>query len=417
MFKFINGIFFLVLTFVVIAFFWLKFTMVDEIIRADGAIEPEGKVQTIQPRFQSIIEEIKVSVGDKVKKGDLLAKLNDEESQAQLEENLSNLQALDAQIIRLKAEVIFAEKIIWPKTINEELKLSQQKLFILKRQTLLQQMQVINEEAKLIKNKIEMSKQQIKGFIKLKKLKQEEKEIYLPLVKSGSEPRVRLVNINQELQQLENEILNFQSKIKEAEIEFSKNEQQKKEMLLSFKTASLDDLANKENEVQIIRTKTNVLKERVSANKLLSPVNGFVTKVMPSGPGAVIKSGDPVIEIVPVSSKVMIKANLLPQNINDIKLGQPAKINLLSYDFTTYGSLRGAISSIAQNTTTSENGDVFYNIWIECTTTTLSKSKIEPEIIPGMLVQVEITGEERSVLDYLLQPFRTSVSKAFTEKS
>lgn len=417
MFKFINGIFFLVLTFVVIAFFWLKFTMVDEIIRADGAIEPEGKVQTIQPRFQSIIEEIKVSVGDKVKKGDLLAKLNDEESQAQLEENLSNLQALDAQIIRLKAEVIFAEKIIWPKTINEELKLSQQKLFILKRQTLLQQMQVINEEAKLIKNKIEMSKQQIKGFIKLKKLKQEEKEIYLPLVKSGSEPRVLLVNINQELQQLENEILNFQSKIKEAEIEFSKNEQQKKEMLLSFKTASLDDLANKENEVQIIRTKTNVLKERVSANKLLSPVNGFVTKVMPSGPGAVIKSGDPVIEIVPVSSKVMIKANLLPQNINDIKLGQPAKINLLSYDFTTYGSLRGAISSIAQNTTTSENGDVFYNIWIECTTTTLSKSKIEPEIIPGMLVQVEITGEERSVLDYLLQPFRTSVSKAFTEKS
>ena len=417
MFKFINGIFFLVLTFIVIAFFWLKFTMVDEIIRADGAIEPEGKVQTIQPRFQSIIEEIKVSVGDKVKKGDLLAKLNDEESQAQLEENLSNLQALDAQIVRLKAEVIFAEKIIWPKTIDEELKLSQQKLFILKRQTLLQQIQVINEEAKLIKNKIEMSKQQIKGFLKLKKLKQEEKEIYLPLVKSGSEPRVRLVNINQELQQLENEILNFQSKIKEAEIEFSKNEQQKKEMLLSFKTASLDDLANKENEVQIIRTKTNVLKERVSANKLLSPVNGFVTKVMPSGPGAVIKSGDPVIEIVPVSSKVMIKANLLPQNINNIKLGQPAKINLLSYDFTTYGSLRGAISSIAQNTTTSENGDVFYNIWIECTTTTLSKSKIEPEIIPGMLVQVEITGEERSVLDYLLQPFRTSVSKAFTEKS
>ena len=129
------------------------------------------------------------------------------------------------------------------------------------------------------------------------------------------------------------------------------------------------------------------------------------------------KSGDPVIEIVPVSSKVMIKANLLPQNINNIKLGQPAKINLLSYDFTTYGSLRGAISSIAQNTTTSENGDVFYNIWIECTTKTLSKSKIEPEIIPGMLVQVEITGEERSVLDYLLQPFRTSVSKAFTEKS
>ena len=417
MFKFINGIFFLVLAFIVIAFFWLKFTMVDEIIRADGAIEPEGKVQTIQPRFQSIIEKIKVSVGDKVRKGDLLVKLNDEESQAQLKENLSNLQALAAQIIRLKAEVVFAEKISWPETVTDELKLSQQKLFILNRQTLLQQIQVLKEEAMLIKNKINMANQQIKGLTKLKKLKQEEKKIYLPLVERGSEPKVRLVSINQELQQLENEMLNFQSKIKEAEIEFTKNEQQKKEMLISFKTASLDELAKKENDVQIIRTKTNVLQERVSANKLLSPVNGFVTKVMPSGPGAVVNSGDPVIEIVPISSKVMIKANLLPQNINNIKLGQTAKINLLSYDFTTYGSLRGVISSIAQNTTTSKNGDVFYNIWIECTTTKLSKSKIKPEIIPGMLVQVEITGEQRSILDYLLQPFRTSASKAFTEKS
>ena len=113
--------------------------MVDEIIRADGAIEPEGKVQTIQPRFQSIIEEIKVSVGDKVKKGDLLVKLNDEEAQAQLEENLSNLQALMHKLLGLEAEVVFADKINWPNTIVEELKLSQQKLFILKRQTLLQQ--------------------------------------------------------------------------------------------------------------------------------------------------------------------------------------------------------------------------------------------------------------------------------------
>lgn len=75
------------------------------------------------------------------------------------------------------------------------------------------------------------------------------------------------------------------------------------------------------------------------------------------------------------------------------------------------------VSSIAQNTSTNENGDVFYNIWIECRSTKLSKSDIDPSIIPGMLAQVEITGEERSILDYLLQPIFESGSKAFTEKS
>jgi hypothetical protein len=56
-------------------------------------------------------------------------------------------------------------------------------------------------------------------------------------------------------------------------------------------------------------------------------------------------------------------------------------------------------------------------MWIECRSPKLSKSEVEPEIVPGMLVQVELTGEKRSILEYLLQPIKESGSKAFTEKS
>ncbi len=151
-------------------------------------------------------------------------------------------------------------------------------------------------------------------------------------------------------------------------------------------------------------------------NELLSPVAGVVTKVMPSGPGVVVKSGEPILELVPVSSKIMIKANLPPQHINAVKAGQIARVNLISYDFTTYGHLPGVVHSVAQNTASNENGEVFYNMWIECRSSKLSKSEIKPEIVPGMLVQVELTGKKRSILEYLLQPIKESGSKAFTEK-
>ena len=413
--RYMNSIFFLVVTFLVVAFFWLKFTMVNEIIRADGAIEPEGKVQTVQSRFQSVIKEINVEVGDKILKGTILVKLNDEESKSQLEENLSTLKSINAEIIRLTAEVSSEEGINWPQSVSQQLQISQENLYISKRQSMSQQVMVLSEGTKLFESKIADIKQQIEGIRRLRTLKLEEKNIYLSLIEVGAEPKIRLINVNQEIQKLDNEIGVLTNNISELTINSSQNEEKKKEIMSNYKTMSYEDLATKENEREIIKTKTNALKERVSASYLISPVDGFITKVMPSGPGAIVNSGESIIEIVPISSSVLIKANLSPQNINNVRIGQHARVNLLSYDFTKYGSLSGVVRSIPKNTTTNENGDVFYNILVECKSTMLSKSDINPAIIPGMLVQVEITGEERSVLDYLLQPIRESGSKAFTE--
>ena len=172
-----NSIFFLVVTFLVVAFFWLKFTMVNEIIRADGAIEPEGKVQTVQSRFQSVIKEINVEVGDKILKGTILVKLNDEESKSQLEENLSTLKSINAEIIRLTAEVSSEEGINWPQSVSQQLQISQENLYISKRQSMSQQVMVLSEGTKLFESKIADIKQQIEGIRRLRTLKLEEKNI------------------------------------------------------------------------------------------------------------------------------------------------------------------------------------------------------------------------------------------------
>ena len=174
MFKFINGIFFLVLTFIVIAFFWLKFTLVDEVIRADGVIEPEGKVQTVQSRFQSVVDTLNVVVGDRVQKGDVLLTLNDEESKAQLEENLSSISSLQAEIVRLKAEVELEGGIIWPSEAPESLRLTQESLFQAKRYNVIKRIELLGEEAKLVEATILQANLRIDGVQRLIDLKLKE---------------------------------------------------------------------------------------------------------------------------------------------------------------------------------------------------------------------------------------------------
>ena len=413
----LNTIFFLVVLFVTIAFFWLKFTLVDEVIRADGVIEPEGKVQTVQSRFQSVVDTLNVVVGDRVQKGDVLLTLNDEESKAQLEENLSSISSLQAEIVRLKAEVELEGDIIWPSEAPESLRLTQESLFQAKRYNVIKRIELLGEEAKLVEATILQANLRIDGVRRLIVLKLQEEDIYRPLVEDGAEPKIRLLTINQELQALENQIAEQKALIEEGKIQLVRNTKQQEEVWSNYQAESLNELATKEIELDVIKTKTEVLRERVYANELLSPVAGVVTKVMPPGPGVVVKSGEPILELVPLSSKIMIKANLPPQHINAVKAGQIARVNLTAYDFTTYGSLSGVVHSVAQNTASNESGEVFYNMWIECRSPKLSKSEVEPEIVPGMLVQVQLTGEKRSILEYLLQPIKESGSKAFTEKS
>lgn len=413
----LNTIFFLVVLFVTIAFFWLKFTLVDEVIRADGVIEPEGKVQTVQSRFQSVVDTLNVVVGDRVQKGDVLLTLNDEESKAQLEENLSSISSLQAEIVRLKAEVELEGDIIWPFEAPESLRLTQESLFQAKRYNVIKRIELLGEEAKLVEATILQANLRIDGVRRLIVLKLQEEDIYRPLVEDGAEPKIRLLTINQELQALENQIAEQKALIEEGKIQLVRNTKQQEEVWSNYQAESLNELATKEIELDVIKTKTEVLRERVYANELLSPVAGVVTKVMPPGPGVVVKSGEPILELVPLSSKIMIKANLPPQHINAVKAGQIARVNLTAYDFTTYGSLSGVVHSVAQNTASNESGEVFYNMWIECRSPKLSKSEVEPEIVPGMLVQVQLTGEKRSILEYLLQPIKESGSKAFTEKS
>ena len=413
----LNTIFFLVVLFVTIAFFWLKFTLVDEVIRADGIIEPEGKVQTVQSRFQSVVDTLNVVVGDRVQKGDVLLTLNDEESKAQLEENLSSISSLQAEIVRLKAEVELEGDIIWPFEAPESLRLTQESLFQAKRYNVIKRIELLGEEAKLVEATILQANLRIDGVRRLIVLKLQEEDIYRPLVEDGAEPKIRLLTINQELQALENQIAEQKALIEEGKIQLVRNTKQQEEVWSNYQAESLNELATKEIELDVIKTKTEVLRERVYANELLSPVAGVVTKVMPPGPGVVVKSGEPILELVPLSSKIMIKANLPPQHINAVKAGQIARVNLTAYDFTTYGSLSGVVHSVAQNTASNESGEVFYNMWIECRSPKLSKSEVEPEIVPGMLVQVQLTGEKRSILEYLLQPIKESGSKAFTEKS
>ena len=83
---------------------------------------------------------------------------------------------------------------------------------------------------------------------------------------------------------------------------------------------------------------------------------------------------------------------------------------------TSHGAIEGKIVNIAQNITETNQGLMYYEVWVETTTETFSKSDVIPNIMPGMVAQVDILGKKTRIIDYILTPLKHTASIALTEQ-
>ena len=151
-------------------------------------------------------------------------------------------------------------------------------------------------------------------------------------------------------------------------------------------------------------------------SSLVSPIEGILTAVNLSGVGAVIRAGDVLVEIVPQEEYYLIKAKILPKDISKVSVGQNARVSYTAYDFSRYGIMEGEVIKIAQNTTITQQGEVYYDAWIRTIGSTFSKSPINPSILPGMIAQVDMLGEKRTIFEYIISPLNRMASKALSEQ-
>jgi len=67
------------------ALIWSQFAKIEQVIPAQGIIQPTGKLQEIQVPTNGVVESVKVVEGQRVEKGDVLIVLDSTTSQAQVD--------------------------------------------------------------------------------------------------------------------------------------------------------------------------------------------------------------------------------------------------------------------------------------------------------------------------------------------
>ena len=412
-----NIMFYTVALLFILAISWMMFAELDQVVRAEAVVEPSGKVQTVQARYQGKVSSISAEVGQRVDTGDVLFQLDDSDLDSKILQNLTFIEAAEAELARLVLESRGQTEWVIDQNLGSEItRLEQKALFLARQSERESEDGLIRQQILRLRSSIAESNARIDSARRRLFLLQEEKQIYEPLVAEGIEPRIRLLDLDGKLEDSENTMTVEALSIKSKEIEIEELEQRRVQSSLSFKAESRQRASEVRQRLEQSLAERSGLVDRLDAVSLTAPISGTVTAVYPPGVGAVVASGEALAEIIPDSDSFLVKAKLLPKDISTVTPGQVARVSFVAYDFSKYGVLEAEVVEIAQNTTETDRGEIYYDAWVRTLENTFGKSGITPKIIPGMIAQVDILGEKRSVMEYVLSPILQTTSKALTEQ-
>ena len=177
----------------------------------------------------------------------------------------------------------------------------------------------------------------------------------------------------------------------------------------------LSELAKARSEFSQIEQMMPFAADKADRSTIRSPITGVVNRVLVSTVNGVLKAGEPVVEIVPGDTKLVLEAKIKPADIGFIIQGQRSLIKLSTFDYSIFGSLNGRVDVVGSDSVPNEKGETFYFVKVEMVSQQTSTGR-SLQLIPGMTAQVDIVTGKRSIISYISSPITKTLNSAFTEK-
>ena len=357
---------------------WAAFAWVDEIVRGEGEVVSSSRAQIVQNLEGGILAELHVHQGDRVKAGELLAKLQDTKFQTAVDDLQDQIDALEIKRIRLEAELEGAFDFDVPAELAER----SPHIFT-------------SERALLNARQTDFTSRRDGAREILDQLQEE----LATMQRLYDEEIVALIEVNR-----------AKKAASDASIKYNEIGTQAELNLAEEYSETLQDLTSRRQELRLAQ-------DQLDRTLIRSPMDGIVNALAVTTIGGVIRPGEEILEIIPLGEELFVEAKVKPENIASVERGQAATIKLSAYDYTIYGSLKGKVDFVSADTFEDERNprqEPFYRVTVRVDMSSLTERQQGIEIRPGMRATVELQTGSKTILSYLLKPLYKS-REAFRE--
>lgn len=399
--------------------FWAYLTELDDVTRVDGRIVPSADVQLIEATEPGVLQSLHTKEGQIVEKGTLLMEFDTTQIDSQLSQEEQRAFGLMARAQRLQAEIDGATLTFSPKLIEgaPEVVKSETALFQGRQTELMAEIAIFERQREQRRREYEEGLVDQVTADETLRILAEERAIMAPLVEKRMEPATTLLTLRRSAAEWEGRKVRAKAVTNRLQTGLKEIDDRIQAAHSRFRSAALTDLAATTAELAALRPSLPALRDRADRAQVRSPVRGIVNRIHRTTIGGLARSGEELIEIVPLDDKLLVEAYVRPKDIAFLHAGQSVKIKITAYDFARYGALYGEITRIGATTITrtERNDEEVFVIEIQTSHAILDANGIAVEIIPGMIAEVDILSGKKTVLDYLLQPVIKVKDRALRE--
>ncbi len=402
---------------------WSTLAPLSEAAIAPGFIRNEGSRRTIAHLEGGIVREILVRDGDRVAVGQPIMRLDDVQAAATREALRAQCWSLLAQDARAAAEMADADAVAFPRDLLGaidpralEAMTGQRLLFAARQASLRSAVQV--QEARIVGFEAQIAATAAQGSSQrrqLELLRREEGDIR-PLVVQGLERMPRLLALQRQIAASDGNIADLVAQAERARASIA----EARSALRQVRDQRLQEATGEAREA---RTRLAEAEERLRAaddvsarREIVAPEEGTVLNARFFNAGAVVRAGEPVMDLVPLRERLIAEVKVQPNDIDTVIPGQMAEMRLPAFRQRVIPTVQGEVMVVAGDVTIEDRtGMQYYRVQIRVDEAQLAGLP-DVQLRVGMPVEAQIKTGERSFVRYMIQPLLDSFHRAFREQ-
>lgn len=403
---------------------WARTTELAGAVIATGVVVVESNVKKVQHPTGGIVGELNVRDDEHVNEGDVVVRLDETQTRANLAVFTKSLDELYARRARLEAEkngedtVNFPDELLAREATDLVVALlleGERKLFSLRLQARNGQKAQLRERTSQLREEVSGLAEQIEAKSQEIALIQEELKGVLVLWNKQLIQITRVNALKRDAARLEGERgqltaskASTSGKITETELQIIQIDEE-------MRSKVAEELSDVRAKISELSERKITAEDQLKHIDIRAPQAGRVHQLSVHTVGGVIGPGETIMLIVPDNDTLSIEAKVSPDDIDQLRPEQTASLRFSAFSQGTTPELNGTVSWMSADLTEDERtGTSYYRVRIAVPDEEMARLK-GLKIIPGMPVETFIQTGSRTVVSYLLKPLTDQVMRTFRE--
>jgi len=403
---------------------WAATAVISGAVVASGSVVVDSNVKKVQHPTGGIVGELRVRDGDRVHAGDVVVRLDETVTRANLAIVTKGLGEMMARKARLESERDGLDTITFPAQLVAEADDpdraaamdSERKLFNLRKAARSGQKAQLRERVAQLGEEITGLAAQQNSKAKEIALIERELAGVRELWKQNLVQLTRLTALEREAARLDGERGQLVAAAAQAKGKIAETTLQ----ILQIDQDIASDVAKELREVdgkigELVERKV-AAEDQLKRTDIRAPQDGTVFELAVHTVGGVITAGDPIMLIVPEADNLSVEVKVNPQDIDQLQLNQKAILRFSAFNIRTTPEIEGVVTRISADTSTDQRtGQSYYTVRIAMPADQIERLG-EVKLLPGMPVEAFMQTRDRTMLSYLIKPLHDQFLRAFREK-